>query len=65
MEAGLSKAMNKVTWIFSKKLAKYVRMNLFLEPVTLLKMNFFLGIFQGFCLIVPKDYFYKTPCRFV
>ena len=25
-------------------------MNSFLEPGTLLKMNFFLGIFRGFCL---------------
>ena len=33
-------------------------MNSFLEPVTLLKMNFFLGIFQGFYLKVSEDFFY-------
>ena len=34
-------------------------MNSFLEPVTLLKMNFFLGIFQGFYLKVSEDFFYN------
>ena len=32
-------------------------MNLFLEPATLLKMNFFLDIFEGFCLKVSEDIF--------
>ena len=36
--------MNKITQTFSKNLEKYVYMNSFLEPATLLKMNFFLGI---------------------
>ena len=35
-------------------------MNSFLEPVTLLKMDFFRDIFQGFCLKVLEDFFY-TP----
>ena len=33
-------------------------MNSFTTPATLLKMNFFLGIFQEFCLKVPEDFFY-------
>ena len=33
-------------------------MSSFLEPVTLLKMNYFLGIFQGFYLKVSEDFFY-------
>ena len=32
-------------------------MNLFLEPATLPKMNFFLDIFEGFCLKVSEDIF--------
>ena len=41
-------------------------MNSFLEPVTLLKMNFFLRIFQGFCFKVSEDFFRRTPpCIFV
>ena len=32
-------------------------MNSFLEPATLLKMNFFLGISQGFSLKVSVDFF--------
>ena len=32
-------------------------MNSFLEPTTLLKMNFFLGIFQQFCLKVLEYLF--------
>ena len=45
-------------------------MNLFLEPSlfleTLLKTNFFLDIFQGFCLKVSEDFFHRSPpCIFV
>ena len=41
-------------------------MNSFLEPATLLKVNFFLDIFQGFYLKVSMDFFYRTPpCIFV
>ena len=41
-------------------------MNLILEPVILLKMSFFLGIFQGFYLNVSEDFFYRTaPCILV
>ena len=29
-----------------------------MEPAISLKMNFFLGIFQKFCLKVPEDFFY-------
>ena len=36
-------------------------MNSFLEPATLLKLNFFLGIFQGFCLKVLEDLFHRIP----
>ena len=36
-------------------------MNSFLERATLLKKNFFLGIFQGFCLKVSEDFFDRTP----
>ena len=47
----------------SKNIEKYVLMNSFLEPVALLKMNFYQGIFQGFCLKVLEDFFYRTPLR--
>ena len=41
-------------------------MNSFLDPAPLLKMNFFVGIFQGLCLKVLEDFFHKTPrCIFV
>ena len=33
-------------------------MNSFLELVTVIKMNFFLGILQGFSLKVPEDFFH-------
>ena len=36
-------------------------MNSFLESATLLKMNFFLGIFQGFSVKVLEDLFHRTP----
>ena len=36
-------------------------MNSFLEPGTLLKMNFFLGIFQGFCLKASENFFHREP----
>ena len=55
--------MNKVTWTFSKNLKKYAWMISFLEPGTLLRMNFFWGIFQGFCLKVSEDIFYRTPSK--
>ena len=42
---------------FSKILEKYVQMNSFLEPVVLLKMNFYRGIFHGFCFKVSADFF--------
>ena len=42
---------------FSKILEKYMQMNSFLEPVVLLKMNFYRGIFQGFCFEVSADFF--------
>ena len=36
-----------------------------LEPAASLKMNFFLGIFQGFCLKVSEDFFRRIPpCMF-
>ena len=41
-------------------------MNSFLEPVALLKMNFYGGIFQAFCLKVSENLFYRTsPSIFV
>ena len=41
-------------------------MNSFLQPATLLKMSFFLGIFQEFCLKVSEDFFHRTPpCIFL
>ena len=48
---------------FSKNVEKYVKMNSFLEPVALLKMNFRWVIFQGFCLKVSEDFFYRKPSR--
>ena len=36
-------------------------MNSFLEPATLLKMDFSLDIFQGFCLNISEDFFDRTP----
>ena len=36
-------------------------MNSFLEPVALLKMGFYWGVFQGFCLKVLEDFFHRTP----
>ena len=47
----------------SKNFQKYVWMISFLEPATLLKMAFFWGIFQGFCLKVSEDIFYRTPSK--
>ena len=38
MEAVLQKVMNKVNKTFNKTFEKYVWINSFLEPVTLLKM---------------------------
>ena len=39
---------------------------LFLGAETLLKMNFVLDIFQGFCLKILEDFFYRIPlCIFV
>ena len=48
----LRKQFSQKSWtsllkLLQKNLEKNVWINLFLEPVTLLKMNFFLGIFQG------------------
>ena len=41
-------------------------MKSFLEPSTLLKMNFFVGIFLGFCLKVSEDFFQRiSSCIFV
>ena len=41
-------------------------MNSFLEPTTLRKMNFSLGIFQGFYLKVSEDFFHRNLlCLFV
>ena len=41
-------------------------MNSLLEPATLLKINFFLDVFQGFCLKVSGDFFQRTsPSIFV
>ena len=42
---------------FSKILEKYVQMNSFLEAAVLLKLNFYRGIFQGFCFKVSADFF--------
>ena len=53
--------MNKVTQTYSKNLEKHMLMNSFLEHATLLKMNFFLGIFRGRCLKVSDDFFDRTP----
>ena len=50
MEAVLPKIMDKVTKTLNKNIEKYVWMKLFLEYESLLKMNFFLDIFQRFCL---------------
>ena len=36
-------------------------MNSFLKAATLLKINVFLGIFQGFCLKVSEDLFHIIP----
>ena len=44
----------------SKNFQKYVWMISFLEPATLLKMTFFWGIFQRFCLKVSEDIFCRT-----
>ena len=38
-------------------------MNSYREPEALLKMNFYGVIFQGFCLKVSEDFFYRTPPR--
>ena len=38
-------------------------MNSFLESVALLEMNFYWAVFQGFCLKVSEDFFYRTPPR--
>ena len=40
-----------------------MEMNSFLEPVALLKVNFDWAIFQGFCLKIPEDFFYRTSPR--
>ena len=45
----------------NKNLEKYVWMNSFLESATLLKMEFFLNIFQGFCLKVSEYFFNRRP----
>ena len=50
MEAVLPKIMDKVTKTLNKNIEKYVWMKLFLEYESLLKMNFFLDIFQRFRL---------------
>ena len=50
---------------FSKNLEKYVWSNSFLVPATLLKINFFLDIFQGFCLKVSEDFYWAPLCIFV
>ena len=47
----------------SKNLEKYVKMNSFLEPAALLKMDFYRSIFQRFCLKVSEDFFYRAPPR--
>ena len=55
-----------VNQTFSKNFEKYVLMNSFLEPVALLRMNFYWGIFPRFCLKISEDFFYRTPaCIFV
>ena len=41
-------------------LEKFVWINSFLEPATLLKINFFLNIFQALCLKVSEDFFHRT-----
>ena len=40
-------------------------MSSFLEPGTLLKMSFFVGIFQGFYLKVSADFFHLLVNLFV
>ena len=39
-------------------------MNSFLEPATSLKINTFLGIFQGFSLKDSEDFFYRTTLTY-
>ena len=53
--------MNKFTQTYSKIVEKYLWINSFLERATLLKMNLLLGIFEGFYLKVPEDFFDTTP----
>ena len=38
-------------------------MSPFLKPAALLKMNSYWGIFQGFCVKVSEEFFYRTPPR--
>ena len=40
-------------------------MTSFLEPLTLLKMNFFWRIFQGFCLEVSEDFFLQNTSSYI
>ena len=40
-------------------------MNSFVESVALVKMNFYWGIFQEFCLEVSEEFFFRAPRRLV
>ena len=35
------------------------------QPATLLKLNFFIGIFQGFWLQISEHLFYRTPLKWL
>ena len=64
-ETVFPKVMNNITYTFSKKKNFYLEKYLGIK-ITLLKMKFFCGIFQGFCSKVSDEFFYRTPpCIFV
>ena len=44
-----------------QNLEKHVWMKSLLGPATLPKMNFFLGIFEGFYLKDCEEFFHRTP----
>ena len=51
----------KVIQIFSKILEKYLLMDSFLEPATLIKNELFLRYFSKILLNVLNDFFHRTP----
>ena len=68
---GLGKRFSQKSWarllnILAKNLEKYMYMNSFLKPAILLKIDFFLVIFQGFCSNISEDFVHRTPpCIFL